>query len=277
VSAAARLSGLIEGLGSGPVLVHSDAFRAARLVGPVRDRDALLAGHLDLLTAAAGTRGLWMPEFNYGFPRAKSYDVAATPTDLGPIPEAFRTAAAEWRTPVPMFSVAGTGPEPELEWGDETDPFGPRSIFAKLVEADGVILWYGNTFSSSTVIHYVEAKRGPAYRYDKNFPGVVTMPGGESVPGSLKAHVRPLGAGMEYAWDRLERSAIDAGIVRQLKGNPEVLAANARAICDHWDEMMLDDRLSLLDDKTRRWVEPALDDVGRRFIITDFEAGEPLV
>jgi hypothetical protein len=41
--------------------------------------------------------------------------------------------------------------------------------------------------------------------------------------------------------------------------------------------MMLDDRLSLLDDKTRRWVEPALDDVGRRFIITDFEAGEPLV
>ena len=54
-------------------------------------------------------------------------------------------------------------------------------------------------------------------------------------------------------------------------------AANARAICDHWDEMMLDDRLSLLDDKTRRWVEPALDDVGRRFIITDFEAGEPLV
>jgi hypothetical protein len=75
----------------------------------------------------------------------------------------------------------------------------------------------------------------------------------------------------------MERAAIDAGVARQLEGNPEVLAANAREICDFWDEMMLDDRLSLLDDKTRRWVEPALEDVGRRFIITDFEAGEPLV
>ena len=276
MSVAAGLSDLIGKLGSGPVLVHSDSFRAARLVGPVKERGALLHAHLQLLSEAAGTRGLWMPEFNYGFPRSRSYDVAETPTDLGPIPEAFRTAQAEWRTPVPIFSVAGTGPEPPLEWGENTDPFGPRSIFAKLVEGDGVILWYGNTFSSSTIIHYVEGKCGPVYRYDKTFPGVVTMPDRESVAGSLRCHVRPFGSGLEYAWERLERAAVDAGVARPLDGSAGVLAANAAGICEFLEDMMLGDRLALLDDKTRRWVEPALDDVGRRFMITDFEAGEPL-
>jgi hypothetical protein len=39
---------------------------------------------------------------------------------------------------------------------------------------------------------------------------------------------------------------------------------------------MRHDPLALLDEKTRSWAEPALDVLGRRFIISDFESPEPI-
>ena len=35
------------------------------------------------------------------------FDVRTSASQLGPIPERFRTTHAEWRTPIPMFSIGG--------------------------------------------------------------------------------------------------------------------------------------------------------------------------
>lgn len=267
-----RIAALVAGMGNGPMFVHSDPFRAARLVKPVRDRDSYLDAHVALIRDTAEGRALWMPAFNYDFSKSRVFDVRKSESQLGPIPERFRVTVAKWRTPIPIFSVAGIGGQPRQSWGEFTDPFGDDSMFAELVAADGVVLYYGDTFHYNTLVHYAErVVGGPVYRYDKIFPGSVVLSDGTAVEGSLNYHVRPLGTGLDYDWPRLLDEALDSGVCRRLDGNPEILAASARRLCDLWVREMKRDPYALLDEKTRKWVEPAIEELGRRFIISDFE------
>ena len=208
------------------MFVHSDPFRAARLVKPVRDRNAFLDSHIALLRDSTEGRALWLPAFNYDFGRTGVFDVRDSESQLGPIPERFRVAHAAWRTPIPIFSIAGAGQDPQPRWDFETDPFGDGSIFASLVRQDGVILYYGDTFHYNTLVHYSErAAGGPVYRYDKLFPGVGVMSDGSRVEGSLDYHVRPMGTGLDYGWPRLLEEALSAGVCRRLEGAPDRSAA----------------------------------------------------
>ncbi len=271
-SVAGDISAMLSRLGTGPVFVHSDPFRAASLVPKTRDRNEFVDSHLALLQEAAGGKALWMPAFNYDFPRTHSFDVRRDPSQLGPVPERFRTRTAEWRTPVPIFSATGSGKVPSVEWGEHTDPFGGNSLFARLVEADGVILYYGDTFHFNTIVHYAErVAGGPPYRYDKIFPGTVTYADGKTSPGSLNYHVRPLGTGLDYDWPAILSRALSAGACMASAGHPHVFAAGAGALTRFLVDEMRRDPLALLDEGTREWVEPALQKLGRRFVIDDFE------
>jgi aminoglycoside N3'-acetyltransferase len=270
---ASKATELLAELGTGPVFVHSDPFRTARVVNSSRNREEFLDAHVAVLKEVAAGRGLWIPAFNYDFPRTGVFDVASDQAQIGPIPEHFRTTTAEWRTPAPIFSVSGTGTMPAVSWGENNDAFGDDSVFARLVESDGVILYYGDTFCYNTIVHYAERKSGgPLYRYDKLFPGRVITSDGVSIPGSLSYHVRPLGTDLDYDWDGLLESAVDAGVCRRVDGSPEVLASSARTISDFWVAELARDPLALLDQKTRAWVEPRLQQLGRRFMLADFES-----
>jgi aminoglycoside 3-N-acetyltransferase len=260
------------------VFVHSDPFRAARLIKPVRDRNAWLDSHIGLLREVAGDRGLWLPAFNYDFGRTRTFDVRKSESQLGPIPERFRTTAAEWRTPIPIFSISGLGRTSQPRWGFLTDPFGDDSVFADLSRNDGVVLYYGETFHYNTLVHYAERLAGgPVYRYDKIFPGQVIMADGTSVEGSLDYHVRPMGKGLDYDWQRLLDEALKAGVCRRAAGTPEILAASASSLCDLWVDAMKHDPFALLDRESREWAEPAVQRLGRRFVLSDFEAPETTV
>src|SRR5258706_9577825 len=271
MTVAGDIASLLSRLGSGPVFVHSDPFRAASLVPKTRAREGLIDSHVALLDEIAGMRAVWMPAFNYDFPRTHSFDVNRDPSQLGPIPERFRTTAAEWRTPIPIFSASGTGKPPEIEWKDLTDPFGNESLFARLVEADGVILYYGDTFHFNTIVHYAERFCGPAYRYDKVFPGEVIRADGVRSKGNLVYHVRPLGRGLEYNWPGILTRALAAGACVRSDDHPQILASSASSLTDFLIAEMRHDYLALLDAPTREWVAPALQKLGRRFVIEDFE------
>lgn len=172
-----------------------------------------------------------------------------------------------------MFPVSGIGANPRISWGDRNDPFGPESIFAELEKRDGVVVYYGDTFHFNTIVHYAERRAGgPVYRYDKIFSGVVVTESGEELPGSLNYHVRPMGSGLDYDWPRLLEDAIANGICVRLDGHPEVLAASAKALTEHWVRAMESDPFDLLDDKTQAWARLAYEKIGRRFTLSDFES-----
>ena len=268
----AQARALIDKLGSGPLFVHPDPFRTAGLINPTRSRTEFLEAHINLLSSIANDRGLWMPAFNYDFPQTGIFNTALDPAQLGPLPEQFRTHSARWRTSTPIFSVAGTGEQPILPWGDNTNPFSKNSLFAHLSDANGVVLYYGDTFNCSTIVHFAESLvGGGVYRYNKLFPGQVVYPDGVSVRGSLSFHVRPPGKGLDYDWDGLQNTALAAGICIRLAAFPSVLAASAIQLTKLFTSKLMADPLALLNQKSRGWVEPMLAKLGRNFLIEDFE------
>ena len=263
---------LIDRLGSGPLFVHPDPFRTAQLVTPTRSRTEFLDAHLSLLIEIANDRGLWIPTFNYDFPRTHIFNTTSDPAQLGPLPEHFRTTTAHWRTSTPIFSAAGTGAEPYIPWGDIINPFGQNSLFAHLVECNGVVLYYGDTFNCSTIIHFAESLVGGGqYRYNKRFSGQVIFPDGKVVEGSLSCYVRPLAKNLDYDWKRLQDTALTTGVCVRLAEYPGLLAASARHLSELFKSELETDPLGLLDHKSRVWVNPMLNRLGRRFLIEDFE------
>ncbi len=56
----------------------------------------------------------------------------------------------------------------DVAWRERADPFGAKSLFARLVGADGIILYYRATFHYNTVVHDSERLAGgPHYLADE--------------------------------------------------------------------------------------------------------------
>lgn len=256
----------------GPVLVHSDVFRTSGAFPGVAGREALLSAHTGLLVESAGERPIWMPAFNYDFVQTKAFSVPQDVSQVGVLTEHFRQKIAAWRTPIPVFSVCGTGVPPEVNIGPLIDPFGADSVFAQLVEQNGSILLYGACIDSCAFIHHAErAAGGPAYRYDKSFVGNVTDQ--VSRETKLLYHVRPRGHHLNYDWSRLERELGENGLLRRFESSRfAVTSIQAGALRSFWSNRLAVDPLHLLDRESRAWVEPKLQKLGRAFRLTDFES-----
>lgn len=257
----------------GPVLVHCDALRAAAFVPRAVSRSELSSSHLEALKTLAQGRDIWVPTFNYDFLRTGQFDSSRDPSQVGPITEAFRLASARWRTPTPVFNFAGTGSQPAIavDDGSVVDPFDSSSAFALVCSLQGSIAWYGALLSSTTLLHHAERASGDLrYRYDKLFGGFVTHQG-RTTHVTLRYHVRPMGQHLDYDWPRLEREVLEAGVVRRMdrRGNPRW--APAQLLRDFWVAGMRQDPLALLDQESRAWVDRRLQELGRPFVLEDFE------
>lgn len=259
-------------LGSGPVMVHADAFGARRLIAPDLACAAALDAHVAALRAIAEDRGLWLAAMDDVFP-AQQFDVRRTPCAVGRISEHYRLHHAQWRTPVPLASFAGEGPAPALDLTWPHDPYGEESIFAELAERDGVLLFYGAPFSSATILHYAEIRAGrPPYRYDKLLEGRLITADDRSREAGLLYHCRPRGMRLDYDFPRLQLDLETAGLLWRLpRPGVPVMAVNAARLRRFWDGHLARDPLYLLDRESRDWVAPLLSRLGRRFVPGDFE------
>ena len=258
--------------GDGPVFVHSDLLGALRAIEPCTARNEMLKRHLTALEDAAAGRDLWFPTFNFDYCRTRLYSIAKDPSQSGPLSEYARVNWARWRTQSPVFNAAGSGREPEVEIEDTILAFGDRSVFAQLVRRSGLLVFYGAPLASATIIHHAEhVARGPFYRYDKHFAGIVTG-AGKVKRVTLIYHVRPKGHHLDYDWPRIEYDFAKAGLMQLFKTGTSIIrvleAANSlRFLVGR----LRGDPLYLLDSESRAWVEPALQRLGRRFVIEDFE------
>ena len=269
----AKISSMMGGMGEGPLLVHSDLLRAGLPSSRPRGRQDLLIAHWRTISEISIERSVWMHAFNYDFPHNGIHNVARDSSQVGPFTEYFRTHIAEWRTATPIFSFSGTGHPPPEDSSSEIDPFGVKSVYNHLIETDAVDLSYGASNSSSNIIHYAERQSGgPLYRYDKVFPGKVIFPDGSTKAVKLLYHVRPWEMGLEYDHSRMLADLVDAGVCDVWMPGPlQFIAASARLLVKFWTERLAEDSLYMLDQPTRRWVEPMLDKLGRRFELEDFE------
>jgi aminoglycoside 3-N-acetyltransferase len=261
--AAEEFAAALEACGAGArdaVFLHSDVRRCGRAEGraPREKLDTVLHG----LAAAVPDGVLVLPTFTYSFTRGEPFDVEESPSTVGGLGERFRALPGVRRTPEPIFSTALRG-ELEAPWEErlmavgDKDCFGPESVFAWLVERDGLIAFLDVPFQACTFVHHVEQRLEVPYRYRKVFAGEVRA-------GAERRHVRA-----HYLVRHLDQDVVtDAmplwgelvkeGVTRsaQIPGGPGLDAVRARAVLEVAGRRMAENPDFLLERGHRREPRP---------------------
>ncbi len=157
-----RTLGVREG---GVLLMHSSLKSLGLVPGGI---ETVLAG----LRLALGEQGtLLLPGLCWEYVDRDHtlFDVRATPTCVGAIPEYFRRLPATARSLHPTHSVLGQGPLVGAFFAEhplDRTPCGPHSPFARLREYGGQILMLGCGLRPNTSMHAVEETLGAPYLFE---------------------------------------------------------------------------------------------------------------
>jgi len=256
------------------IFVHSDLLKASFFVEKSGDRHELLNRHLDNIESMADGGTLWFPTFNYDFPKTKDFHLENSPSQVGPLSEFFRKNKAHWRSSDPVFSVAGTGSDCRLHHlATEMTAFGETSFLALLYERNAILLFYGAELAAATALHLAESMSGgPLYRYDKVFVGKCHT-SDQSATITYTYHVRPMGMVLKYDWPKISSDLKQNEIFQTVQVNGINLAgvSMTRTLIDFWLERLKEDPLYFLNKESLAWVAPKLEELGRPFVLEDFE------
>jgi aminoglycoside N3'-acetyltransferase len=236
------------------------------------EKKTFLINHLKKLKDLTNDSKLFFPSFNYSFFKNKTYKVNDDKSEVGILSEFFRVKSSSWRSKVPVYSFSG---EINLDMSEDSiiDPFDQKSFFNFLNSSNSCMIHYGSSFGTTTLIHYVERiSNSLNYRYDKIFNGIVINENGLINEVSLKYHVRPYGSNLDYDWTKLEKDLIEENILKVFKqGKTKVMFFSVKELVCYWLQKLNEDSLYFLNQESKKWVLPKLEELGRKFIINDFE------
>jgi len=267
-----EIKNILKGDDDVTVLIHADVMQGFKI--PFLNRNDFLISHYNEIKGLHDNLNIWMPTFNYGFLQNKIFDIRNSKSQVGVLSEHFRQNISEWRSSMPVFSFSGTGNILPFELTDSIlDPFGKSSDFNVLYENNAWLMHYGSLFSSSTILHYAERiSEKLLYRYDKLFAGSILSLNDSILEVAIKYHVRPMNNYLGYDWLKIENDLIAEGILFKFeKDNTKILLSRIKDLIDFWVVKLNDDPFYLLDRESKLWVIPAVDKLGRSFLITDFE------
>lgn len=212
--AAERLAADLRALGVRPrgyLLAHSSLSALGRVPGGA---ESVIRG----LLAAVGDEGtLLLPALSYETvtPTHPVFDVARTPSNVGIIPETFRTRAGTRRSEHPTHSVCAVGPRAEaLLAGHAADdtPCGAHSPWRAMRDHAGQLLFLGCGLDANTSMHGVEELAEPPYLFGPPVDYRITRASGETVPRRCRPHGF---ANVEQRYDRAAPLLDAAGAIRR--------------------------------------------------------------
>jgi len=195
------------------IFVHSDLAVFGKLM--CFDRNLFLGSICDAIKESVGAEGtVIMPTFTYSFCDGHPFDVKNSKSKVGVLSEYFRNLTDVVRTIHPIFSVAIWGKQKEEVAAIGKDSFDGRSIFGKLHEMNGKIVFLGARFQTCTYIHYIEQTHGVPYRYMKRFTGKINA-GGRVYDDECTFFVRYLEKNVKLNTVRLEKHLLTKGIMKE--------------------------------------------------------------
>jgi aminoglycoside 3-N-acetyltransferase len=196
----------------GVLLVHSSLSALRYVEGGA---ETVIQG----LLATLGPEGtLLMPALSYEHVtrRQPVFDVWRTPSNIGTIPEYFRTRVGTRRSVHPTHSVCAIGSQTaELLDGHPLDdtPCGPHSPFHKLRDVGGQLLMLGCGLCPNTSMHAIEELVEPPYLYSEPIAYHLIHADGHEVTKTYRPH------SFRYHQQRYDRVAdvLSAPALRQGK------------------------------------------------------------
>lgn len=171
----------------GVLLVHS----SLKSLGPVPGgAETIIQGLLQSL-GPDGT--LLMPALTYETVRSPHlvFDLRATPSCVGIIPETFRLRPGTRRSLHPTHSVCAVGPladELLAPHARDSTPCGPNSPFHRLPEFGGQILMLGCGLPPNTSMHAIEELVEPPYLLGSSITYTLTDENGNCTEKKYRTH-----------------------------------------------------------------------------------------
>lgn len=175
------------GVRSGDVLLMHSSFKSLHAPG------ATPADVIDGLMAALDGGTLVLPTLSYAHcnPGQREFDARTTPSNVGAIPEYFRTHYPVLRSLCPTHSCAALGPMArritENQWRDTT-PCGHNSPLRRVMELGGRILFLGCGTNCNTSMHAVEELVEPDYLFGDGYDYNLTDVDGQVYHMNCRAH-----------------------------------------------------------------------------------------
>ena len=228
----------------GCLLVHS----SLRALGPLAGGPETVIAGLEAVLGPQGT--LLMPALSYAHvtPEHPVFDLLATPSNVGVIPETFRCQTGTLRSLHPTHSVCARGKLADelTRWhGEDATPCGPNSPFSLLPERDGQVLMLGCGLEPNTSMHAVEERIEPPYLFDPPLEYTLILPGGERRTKIYRPHNF---RGWRQRYDRLELP--NAGLARGTAAEAECFLLDARAMWAAALECLRVDPLAFVEKET---------------------------
>jgi aminoglycoside 3-N-acetyltransferase len=217
----------LAGFSNRPLLVHTDLLKVG-LIEKMKRPEEFLKDHLKVFETLAARRPLWFPCFNYDFCKDGLFDLQNSPSQVGAFPD-FLRRQGYFRSHSPIFSFVIMGPSEPVHLKTPQNVFGPDSSFARLLELNGDVLFWGAPFSSNTFFHLVEENLNIGYRYLKRFQGTLKTSEIEEAC-QIDYRVRPRGVEpFLYDWDLQEQDLRGASILKVAPaGNTQGLLFNTQ-------------------------------------------------
>jgi aminoglycoside 3-N-acetyltransferase len=233
------------------IFVHSDIGVFGKIAN--FNSQQFLTAIIDQLTASVGEEGtLILPTFSYSFCKGEIFDVAETKSTVGTLSEFFRKQPGVVRTKHPIFSVGIRGTIKECFANIGKDSFDSESIFGRLREKKGKLVFFGASFNSCTYLHHIEQLYGIPYRYIKTFTGQIREEK-RTYTDYATFFVRYLDRIVELDTTRLEAYLLEKKIMQETQlGEGIVKVIDAQELFDVTTKLLDDDLYYLLTpDSTR--------------------------
>ena len=175
------------GVKAGDVLLVHSSFKS--LGAP----EASPADVIDGLIAALDGGTLVLPTLSYKYCNANQrvFDVRITPSNVGAIPEYFRTHYPVLRSLCPTHSCAAIGARAkEITDGQQVDttPCGPHSPFRRAMEMGGRVLFLGCGTNCNTSMQAVEELVRPDYLFGNTYEYELHCVDGSVIKMNCAAH-----------------------------------------------------------------------------------------
>ncbi len=168
------------------VLVHS----SLRSLGGV-DASEVISGLLDAI-GEEGTLALPALSYMHCNPNQRKFDYYATPSNVGALPEYFRTkVSGVKRSMNPTHSCCAIGRNASFVVSGhilDSTPCGANSPFRRVMELDGKILFLGCGMTPNTSMHAVEELSCPDYLFGDRYDYELTDSDGNISVAPCRAH-----------------------------------------------------------------------------------------
>ncbi|MCQ9201518.1 MAG: HAD-IIIC family phosphatase [Prochlorococcus marinus XMU1425] len=187
---------LNKNLDDAPLIIHNDISKIINNFPELlkKKRDKILENIILILRENLSCKNIFIPSFNYDYPKTGIYNVEDSEGQLGALSEYVRKKYPKYRTHVPVFSHVDIAlkhdcfkPEYRID-----KSFGSESFYEWFTKKNGNIIFWGCEIeNTNTYIHHIENVSGVTYRFNKLFPGEV-IAGQKIIPLNFEYFVRSL-------------------------------------------------------------------------------------